>query len=233
LASIKEQLRKKFDQKKILILGFGKEGRSTYELLKTSCNGDLYIMDQNTEVAGDYIASKKDTHTKVLAKEDYLKNLDAFDLIFKTPGLPGYLLKDIKTEKISSQSQLFMEFLGDRCIGITGTKGKSTTSAIIAHVLEQAGVSVRLVGNIGFPSLESLLDDDGQTLYAYEMSSFQTEFLRTGPRIGVILNLFQEHLNNYEGYNDYQESNMERHKSHTRHKRRQPTRSVRAMKNRQ
>lgn len=205
-----DSLQKRFEGKKILILGFGKEGRSTYHMLR-QLEGtlDLFIMDQNDEVAKDYVKGQKDVHTVVLDSSDYLRNMDAFDLIFKTPGLPGYLLKSLPKEAITSQTELFLEYLGDRTIGITGTKGKSTTSSIITHVLEDAGIKVKLVGNIGQPALESLIDDDGETIYTYEMSSFQTEFLQVGPKIGVILNLFQEHLNNYEGYEAYQESKLQ------------------------
>jgi len=205
-----ESLCRRFDNKKILILGFGKEGRSTYLLLRQLDMGmDLFIMDQNMDVAIDFVEQQKDVQTVVLGTSEYLRNLDAFDIIFKTPGLPGYLLKRVEHAKVISQTQLFLEYLGDRTIGITGTKGKSTTSSIITHVLAEAGVNARLIGNIGEPALESLISDDGETIYIYEMSSFQTEFLQVGPKVGVILNLFQEHLNNYEGYDAYQESKLQ------------------------
>lgn len=207
---IKASLIDKYEGKSILILGFGREGKSTYHLFKQlNCELKLYIMDQNDQGVYDYLEKELDATTRVIPAIDYLKGLDGFDTIFKTPGLPGYLLKHLAVEKITSQSELFMEYLGERCIGITGTKGKSTTSSVIAYVLEQGGLNVRLVGNIGFPALESLLEDDGETIYVYEMSSFQTEFLQVGPKIGVILNLFEEHLNNYEGYEAYQQSKLQ------------------------
>ncbi len=207
---IKQLLVKRYENKNVLILGFGKEGRSTYQLLR-ELEGDIniFIMDQHTEIAKEFINELKDVQTKVLPSKEYLQGLDGFDIVFKTPGLPGYLLNEVDKSKISSQSQLFMEYVGERCIGITGTKGKSTTSSIITHVLKSAGVKVKLIGNIGFPALESLLEDDGDTIYTYEMSSFQTEFLQVGPRIGVILNLFEEHLNNYVGYEAYQQSKLQ------------------------
>lgn len=207
---IRKSLMERYKDKSILILGFGKEGMSTYQLFKQLGEEiSLYIMDQNAENVLEYMEKEKDPYTRVISSEDYLKGLDGFDVIFKTPGLPGFLLKDIEISKITSQSELFMEYVGDRVIGITGTKGKSTTSSVIAHILNGAGLKTKLVGNIGFPALESLLLDDGETYYVYEMSSFQTEFLQVGPRIGVILNLFEEHLNNYMGYEAYQESKLQ------------------------
>ncbi len=130
---IKELLAKKFHEKSILILGFGKEGKSTYHLLnQLKCDLKLFIMDQNTDSVEAYLKLKKDVTTRLIPADDYLKGLEGFDLIFKTPGLPGYLLKYLERERITSQTELFMDYLGERCIGITGTKGKSTTSSVVA-----------------------------------------------------------------------------------------------------
>jgi UDP-N-acetylmuramoyl-L-alanine---L-glutamate ligase len=207
---IKESLVKLYSGKRILILGFGKEGISTYRLLQTlELDVPLTIMDQNSEVVVRFLAQNNDIKTIVSSDEAYLQNLDSFDCIFKTPGLPSYLLEGIGQDKLTSQSQLFMTYLSTRTIGITGTKGKSTTSSIIKHVLEGAGLKIKLIGNIGNPALESLMEDDEETYYVYEMSSFQTEFLKDGPKYRVILNLFQEHLNNYTGYDAYQQSKLQ------------------------
>lgn len=207
---IQASLEDRYKNKSILILGFGQEGISTYHLLeKLNTTLKIYIMDQNAVAVKNYLEQQKDPFATIIPPEDYLKGLDGFDVIFKTPGLPGYLLKQVDISKITSQSELFMEFLGDRCIGVTGTKGKSTTSSLLAYILEKGGVKTKLVGNIGYPALESLLEDDGEIMYVYEMSSFQTEFLQVGPSIGIILNLFEEHLNNYEGYDNYQESKLQ------------------------
>lgn len=207
---IKKDLIETFKDKRIILVGFGKEGRSTYELLKQlDLDVPLTIMDQQPSVAIDYLATNEDSKTLVSPVDYYLKDLNTYDVVFKTPGLPSYLLEDVEVQKITSQSQLFMNYLSSRTIGITGTKGKSTTSSILKHVLEGAGLKVKLIGNIGFPALESLMDDDGETFYVYEMSSFQTEYLHIGPRYRIILNLFQEHLNNYTGYEAYQESKLQ------------------------
>jgi len=209
-ATIKRELEIQFDNKKILILGFGKEGMSTYQLLKRlDIDLNLTIMDQNFDNVKSFLADCGDRKTLVTSDSMYLKSLEIYDVLFKTPGLPSFLLEGVDIDKITSQSQLFMTYLSDRTIGVTGTKGKSTTSSIIKHVLEGAGLHVKLIGNIGVPSLEALVDDDGMTYYVCEMSSFQTEYLHIGPRYRVILNLFQEHLNNYKGYDEYQESKLQ------------------------
>lgn len=208
-SKIKSQLEEMYSKKTIVIVGLGKEGMSTYHMLR-SLNSDytLYIMDQDVEKVKTFLIHEKDEISVVIEEEKYLKELDQYDVVFKTPGIPGYLLAYADDGRITSQSELFMHFHGANTIGITGTKGKSTTSSIIAYVLGQLGVKVHLIGNIGVPALEHLFDED-DSLYVYELSSFQTEFLQKGPMVGVVLNLFEEHLNNYLGYEDYQNSKLQ------------------------
>ena len=207
---IKRKLEQRFDNKKIVLLGFGREGISTYRLLKKlSISSELFIMDQNTEMVESYLEKEKDHTTQVGSINTFLEEPGEVDFIFKTPGLPGFLLKDIDAKKILSQSEVFMEYMGAHSIGITGTKGKSTTSSLISHVLKHLGLSVKLVGNIGYPAFECLETHTEGQLYVYEMSSFQTEFLHHGPRVRIILNLFEEHLNNYESYQAYQDAKLQ------------------------
>lgn len=206
---IKEQLEKLYHQKSIVIVGLGKEGMSTYHMLKSlDSEFDLFIMDQDVEKVKSFLIHEADTSTVIIEEEKYLKELDQYDVVFKTPGIPGYLVAYADDGRITSQSDLFMQFHGTKTIGITGTKGKSTTSSIISYVLSQLGLQVHLIGNIGVPALDHLFDEE-DCIYVYELSSFQTEFLRNGPMIGVVLNLFEEHLNNYLGYEEYQNSKLQ------------------------
>jgi UDP-N-acetylmuramoylalanine--D-glutamate ligase len=187
----------KFRNKKIVILGFGKEGRSSYKFLTKYLNKDnIYVMDQNPLLV--------DELGKILVP--YMENLNEYDYIFKTPGLPGFLLKEIDQNKIYSQTRLFLELRGNKTIGVTGTKGKSTTSSLINYALNKMGKKSILVGNIGTPSLDALeLDTD---YYVYELSAFQLEFISVGPFISVLLNFFEEHLNNYDSYESYKRAKL-------------------------
>ncbi len=206
---------KELANKKILILGFGREGQSSYRFLRRLVpNGMLTIMDQSPESVRQALADMgpiegDDSLVDIVEESLYLQELETYDGIFKTPGIPGFLLSHISSDKIWSQSDWFLRFLGDRTIAVTGTKGKSTTSSMIAHVMKQMDRKVELVGNIGRPAFECLFDDDGKTYYVYEMSSFQTEFLKHRPIVGVVLNLFEEHLNNYVNYEAYQEAKLQ------------------------
>ncbi|MBI4443209.1 MAG: UDP-N-acetylmuramoyl-L-alanine--D-glutamate ligase, partial [Acidobacteria bacterium] len=90
-----------------------------------------------------------------------------------------------------------------RVIGITGTKGKSTTAALIHAILRRALADVQLVGNIGVPALDLLPQAKPETVFVYELSSHQLEGLRQSPPIAVLLNIVPEHLDYYESFGQY------------------------------
>ncbi|HPM93180.1 MAG TPA: Mur ligase family protein, partial [Bacteroidales bacterium] len=127
--------------------------------------------------------------------EKYLDALNDYSLVIKSPGVglpenlslrPGIV--------ITSQTRLMLEAYHRQIIGITGTKGKSTTSSLVHHLLANAGVSSVLVGNIGLPPFDYLDRIGPDTKVVYEMSSHQLEDIGIAPHIAVLLNLFPEHL---------------------------------------
>ncbi|MEI7898086.1 MAG: UDP-N-acetylmuramoyl-L-alanine--D-glutamate ligase, partial [bacterium] len=126
-----------------------------------------------------------------------------FDVIFRSPGIPVWNLS-LPRERITSQTELFLEFYSKQVIGITGTKGKSTTSSLIHHIFKTAGKDVILAGNIGNPVFHFIDLITPQTTIVFELSSHQLEYLASGPHIAVLLNLFQEHLDAYASYEAYQ-----------------------------
>lgn len=183
------------EQKNIAILGFGKEGQSTYEFIrKYKKELPLTILDQKEDLKNDP-SLQADRNLRLIVGEDYLKDLERYDCIIKTPGIS---LKDIKIEniqsKITSQIELLLEVKKENVIGITGTKGKSTTTSIIYNLIKKQNPNVVLVGNIGTPVLSVLESCDENTIFVMEISSHQLEFLKVSPHIGIILNLFEDHL---------------------------------------
>lgn len=207
------RLRQRYEHKKILILGFGREGRTSYHFLRRLLPKQHFtIMDERPIRDQDPVFQlengQMDDNLDLLWAEDYLKDLNQYDLIFKTPGLPGFYLGGIDRQKITSQTNEFVYYVGGRVIGITGTKGKSTTSSLVYESLKALGRDVLLVGNIGRPALELLLEDVPERFYVYEMSSHQTQFLHYPPRIAAVLNLFEEHLDNYLDYQEYIQSKL-------------------------
>ncbi len=187
------QLIAKFAHKKVLILGFGLEGQSTYRFLRRHSDQPLAIADQNDLKKHPLL--KDDPNLTLITGPNYLDSLANYDLILKSPGIS---FKDVNyrafQDKITSQLELILEVDRKNIIGITGTKGKSTTSSLVYEILQQNGRDARLLGNIGTPIFDEIENISDDTLLVLEMSSHQLEFIRTSPHIGAILNLFEDHL---------------------------------------
>lgn len=184
----------------IAILGFGKEGQSTYNFIrKYDKNLKLTILDK------EYIDIKDiNTRYKVFNSEEDLKE---FDLIIKTPGIAITNFSLETKNKITSQMELLLEFNRENVIGITGTKGKSTTSSLIYNIFKDQLKDVFLVGNIGVPVLDNIDKYDNAIIVA-EMSSHQLETVKYSPHVGIILNLFLDHLDHAGSVENYHKSKM-------------------------
>ncbi len=188
-----EQIVNKLKGKNLAILGMGREGKSTYQFIRTYLKEQtLTILDKNP-VVDDVLT--KDDHLSLITGAAYLDSLEDYDLIIKTPGisLKDRSISSIK-DKITSQMELFLEVNRKNVIGITGTKGKSTTSSLIYEMIKDQNKNCILAGNIGIPIFDVLKDCDSETLFVLEMSSHQLEYLKVSPHIGLILNLFEDHL---------------------------------------
>lgn len=179
--------------KKIAILGFGMEGKSTYNFIRRYSDMPLTIIDKNDVYEANKEILEHDNNISYIIGNEYLKKLDGFDLIIKSPGV---ITKDIDTTNIlfSSQLELVLRFNKENVIGITGTKGKSTTTTLIYEVLRANGVDARLLGNIGRPILDEIETFNSDTKLVVEMAALQLEFVTYSPHIGIILNLYEDHL---------------------------------------
>ncbi|MFA6923793.1 MAG: UDP-N-acetylmuramoyl-L-alanine--D-glutamate ligase [Bacteroidales bacterium] len=201
---MKDRIKDIIKNKKILILGFGREGQSTYKVIrKYFQNLLLTIADLNKGIQESSIL-KGDKNINFKTGEEYLKNLDEFDLIIKSPGISlNKINEKFPFEKITSQTGIFFNLFSERIIGITGTKGKSTTSSLIYHILKLHNDNVVFAGNIGIPVFDIIDDINEKTLIVCEISSHQLEYIRNAPHISILLNYFQEHLDYYKTYDDY------------------------------
>ena len=193
------------EDKNIDILGFGREGKTMYKFLrKYFPNKKITISDKNNFLENnEYL--KEDNNLVYVIGEKYLENLEEFDLVIKSPGVS---LKDVdKTnilDKITSQYELFLEFFDEiLTIGVTGTKGKSTTTSLIYEILKEQKEDVKFLGNIGIPIFEEIEKFNKDTIVVLELSSHALEFAKKSPKISIMLNVFPEHLDYYNSYNDY------------------------------
>lgn len=190
--SIINKFKKDLENKKIAIWGLGKEGISTLRFIK---NNNINCK----EIA---VLERKDTNIEGVKKLNNQKELNGYDLIFKSPGI--VIDKNIvDTNRITSQTEEFIKILSSPIIGITGTKGKSTTSSLTYTILKQFYPNTILVGNIGIPCFNAINEIDENTNIIFELSCHQLEFINYSPHIAVILNLFPEHLDHYKSLENY------------------------------
>lgn len=198
--------------RRIGILGYGAEGRSTLRFLHQLFPTDRFLVaDRDAGLSGRLESDGMTAFAQPLSGDGYLEALAASeaDLVFKSPGIP---LKDIDSlfapESITSQTSLFLSLLRDRIVGVTGTKGKSTTASLILTALEGAGRNAVLVGNIGRPVLDLVAEDTEDRLYVFELSSHMLETASTSPRTAVLLNLHEEHLDHYRDFTAYRDAKL-------------------------
>lgn len=192
-----------FENKKICILGFGKEGNSTYNYIrKHNKNIFITIMDKNFN--NIFV---NDENINIIDVD--INKLNEFDLIFKTPGisLNKYDISSFE-DKITSQVEYFLENAKGITIGITGTKGKSTTSSLIYKLVSDQKDNVFFGGNIGKPILDFLDDTNDDSITVLELSAHQLEYTDVSPNISLLLNLYEEHLDHFLSLNHYYESKL-------------------------
>lgn len=196
--------------KNVLVLGYGREGKSTLRLLREVCPElNITVSDASKRIA-ELNPELNAAGIEVVCGAGYLDNLNKYDLIIKTPGISLYNAGiPFDPEKISSQTDLFLRAYAPQTAGITGTKGKSTTSSLLYHIIHTYTDNCLLAGNIGLPLFELIPHINPKTRIVCELSSHQLEYITRGPHISILLNLFQEHLDHYASFNDYQMSKLQ------------------------
>ena len=183
-----EQLKALLQGRRILVAGYGREGKSAENLIKKLLPSAPVTIATQVE-KGKWKDAADQWH------DDW-----PFDLVIKSPGIPNFQFDNPVTQPLShfqltSLTDLFLQVYGDLTIGVTGTKGKSTTASLIHHLLPGS----ILAGNIGIPLFDILDDLRPDSLVVAELSCHQLENIH----IAVLLNLFQEHLDHYENYLGY------------------------------
>ena len=191
--------------KRVALWGWGREGRAAFAVLRQRQPAlALTLFCPEAEVA----AARAEAGNALQVRSDVSgESLAAFDVVIKSPGISPYgeaalAAAERGTQFIGGTSLWFAEHADDKgtvrnTVCVTGTKGKSTTTSLLAHLLRASGARTGLVGNIGLPLLEVLDPQPAPSYWAVELSSYQTgEVARSGahPQVAVVLNLFPEHL---------------------------------------
>ena len=202
---MKDKIYEFLDNKKILILGFGREGKSTYNLIRNKYKDIRLGIADLKEITDSEVLSDKNIDFYI--GDNYLEACDKYDVIIKGPGviIKDYLPEDIR-KRITCQTDLFVRYCPNLMIGITGTKGKSTTSSLMYHILTGIGKKAILMGNIGIPVFDTIDELDNDTICVMELGCHQLEYMKSSPNIGVILDIYEEHLDHYIDFNHYVDS---------------------------
>ncbi len=169
--------------KRILIWGYGREGKASENYIKNHCE------PRSVEIF-----------------EGKIEDIDEkeYDIIIKSPGIKMLDYEPFNKKKFTSQTELFLNEYRDQVIGITGTKGKSTTSSMMAHVLRECtGRPVILLGNIGLPCMDYCEEITDDTIIVFELSCHQMKHTKVSPHVAVFLNLYEDHLDYYHSMDAY------------------------------
>lgn len=188
----------------ILIVGYGREGESVHRyIIKNYPKMRVSIADQKSVAPLFPVLN-------IFSGKQWLSSLSNFQTVVRSPGVPDTLFELVSYKArggfVTSSANIFFSRTKQMVIGVTGTKGKSTTTSLIAHLLSQKMADVRVVGNIGKPVLDYIADETKETIYVFEMSSHQLSDIRYSPQIAIILPVVSEHLDYYSSFEKYYEA---------------------------
>ena len=197
------------DGKKVLVVGAGRSGVAASRFL--AARGALVVLNDRKEFIdwpNDALALKGDGVVKLLAGDVPSWLLDQVELVVLSPGVPTKSIPARYAERagaeVIGEIELAWRFLKGRVVGITGTNGKTTTTALVGELLKDAGLPTQVGGNIGTP-LISLVESSREDGWAVvELSSYQLETVKEfRPTVAVVLNLMPDHMDRYETFADY------------------------------
>jgi UDP-N-acetylmuramoylalanine--D-glutamate ligase len=184
----------------VAVWGTGREGRAAVTAIAKHEPSRLIAVDDSA----NYLATDWDQELAPLAGGEHAQAaLYTADVVIRSPGVPltHPFLAELRQRgvTVTSGSALWMAAHADRTVGVTGSKGKSTTSSLISHLLAAVGKPNAYGGNIGIP----LLDLPESDLYVLELSSYQCADLTESPRVAVVTSLFPEHLDSHGSEQNY------------------------------
>lgn len=202
------------NEKRVCILGFGREGKAMFHAIEQHAPyARITVADKNADAFAELANPNRVTSLKsgytLQSGSRWLHHITSFDVVIKSPGIPPSVLPVIHDSPLTTSTQIFLDSIagtGATVIGVTGSKGKSTTSSLIHTILRAAGKDAHLVGNIGTPSIAYIDRARNGTIFVLEMSSYQLMDLTCSPQIAVVTSFFPEHLDYHGSFDAYREA---------------------------
>lgn len=205
----------------VVIFGLGREGHSTYKVIRQVLPSLKIILidDQPLDKLPAHWARiiEQELMTEFIESQAALELDLSQALVFQTPGIPlSHPLRQhlvAEDTRITSNTQLLFDIVhavypAIKVIGVTGTKGKSTTTSVLYHLLQTAQLPCWLGGNIGKPALDVLTQLPSTThehgYIVLELSSHQLDLMHSSPDIAIVQNIVPEHLDYYQTFDRYQ-----------------------------
>ena len=195
--------------KNIVIWGAGRDGLSALQQIQKLFPAKKIVVFTDKKIPPEVCAGwQSQAEVEFVSGEHLIKNLAKSDVVIKSPGISLYR-DDIRCAVkrgatfVSTTNIWFAEMGTGNVIAVTGTKGKSTTASIIYHCLNRLGLTVEICGNIGKPLMDYLDKPRHIDFFIVELSSYQTADIAYTPKIGVLVNLFPEHLDWHKSLDNY------------------------------
>ena len=194
--------------------GWGREGRAAYRALRSALPEQTLTLFCSHDEAAD--ARGLGDARLLIETAASAERLAAFEFVIKSPGISPYRAEAMAaaehgTRFLGGTALWFGEHPDARTVCVTGTKGKSTTTSLLAHLLRAAGHRTALAGNIGLPLLELMRPPQMPEFWAIELSSYQTGDVAAGgvrPEVAIALNVFPEHLDWHGSHTRYVEDKL-------------------------
>jgi UDP-N-acetylmuramoylalanine--D-glutamate ligase len=196
---------------RVLIIGLGKSGRSSVRVL-TGLGSKIWATDEGSEDnLAPALAELKKLNATFVSPSKIDEIVGELDAAVLSPGVPlnSPLVRRVQAARVSVYSEIELAFRLCKApiIALTGTKGKTTTTALVGHILRGANKKARVGGNIGNPLIEEVISAEPTDWVVAEVSSFQLESIRSfKPKISAIINISPDHLDRYFSMDEYAEA---------------------------
>lgn len=192
---------------KAVVVGAARSGTAAARLL-SRLGASVTLVDRNEDALADADVQKRarELGWKLVPGAHTKEDFAGANLVVLSPGVPCRVLEPLLPEKVQVVSELELAswFVSEPMVAITGTNGKTTTTAVLGHVLEKSGRRVFLGGNFGVPLSEYVLDGEQADVLVLEVSSFQLQNISSfRPRVAVFLNFAANHLDYHQSMDEY------------------------------